>query len=123
MDVFQQEVSGAVIDAMCGTFLLEHYPDFTRDLWTLDNSIMDLFIRKPKLMARGAHHARDRALGAVKSWHAWARSSFDAGSIDSDGDDPYWGSKFFRNRQKMFLDMTGFNEDAVASQELAFIWG
>lgn len=123
MEVFQQDVTGAVIDAMCGTFLLKQHPRFLGDFWNIDRSIMDLFVRAPRFMAREAYRARDDALAAVKAWHAWAKNNFDPESIGPDGDDPYWGTKFFRNRQDMFLNMTGFDADAVASQELAFIWG
>lgn len=123
MDVFQEDVSGAVIDAMCGTFLLEQHPGFLSDFWKIDHNIMKIFVRTPKFLAREAYHARDRALGAVKAWHVWAKQHFVPESVGTDGDDPYWGSKFFRNRQEMFLSMDGFDADAVASQELAFIWG
>jgi cytochrome P450 len=123
MDVFQHHVSGAVIDAMCGHFLLKQHPTFLSDFWKIDHNIMTLFTRTPQFMARNAYRSRDRALDAVKAWHAWAKDNFDPAAIGPDGDDPYWGTKFFRERQDMFLNMTGFNADAVASQELAFIWG
>jgi len=123
MEVFHHDVSGAVIDAMCGTFLLKQHAGFLSDFWKIDHNIMTLFVRTPQFMAKEAYQARDRALGAVKAWHAWAKNNFYTGAIGPDGDDPYWGTKFFRDRQDMFLKMTGFDADAVASQELAFIWG
>ena len=42
--------------------------------------------------------------------------------IDSDGDDSLWGSSFFRKRQKMFLEMDGFDHTAIASEDFGAIW-
>jgi hypothetical protein len=123
MDLFHNEVTSAVMDAMCGTFLIEQNPSFIKNLWTLDHNVMMLFTRTPRILAPWAHASRDSALAAVRDWHTWARENFDPTSIGPDGDDPYWGTRFFRERQDMFYGMGGFNADAVASQELAFIWG
>jgi hypothetical protein len=123
MDLFHHEVTSSVIDAMCGTFLLERHPAFLEDFWTLDHNLMTMFCRTPRILAPRAYAARDRMLAAVQTWHTWARENFDPASIDLNGDDPYWGTRFFRDRQAMFYGMEGFDADAVASQELAFIWG
>ena len=123
MDLFHHDLSAAVLDSMCGPTLVEQNPGFPRDLWILDHNVMTLFGRTPRFLVPNAYGARDRALSAVKKWHAWARENFDAKSVDVDGDDPFWGAKFFRDRQTMFFNMDGFNADAIASQELAFIWG
>ncbi|KAF2746815.1 cytochrome P450 [Sporormia fimetaria CBS 119925] len=123
MEFFQNDVTAAVVDAMCGTHLLEANPGFLEDFWAIDHNVMTLFTRASRFFASQAEAARDRALAAVKNWHQWARYNFDPDSVGPDGDDPYWGTKFFRDRQNMFLGMDGFNADAVASQELAFLWG
>lgn len=123
MDLFHNEVTSSVIDAMCGPFLIDQNPSFLQNLWTLDHNVMTLFARTPNILAPQAHASRDAALAAIKNWHTWARQNFDPSSISADGDDPYWGTKFFRERQDMFYRMEGFDANAVASQELAFIWG
>lgn len=123
MDIFHYGLTAAVLDSMCGTTLVKSNPHFLRDFWTLDHNIMTLFTRTPRFLASGAYEARDRALSTIKEWHTWARANFDAKSVDVNGDDPFWGTKFFRDRQNMFFNMDGFDADAVASHELAFIWG
>ena len=95
----------------------------SKNLWTLDHNIITFFTRVPRILAPGAYASRDSALAAIKNWHTWARENFDPASIGLDGDDPYWGTKFFRERQGMFYKMEGFDADAIASEELAFIWG
>lgn len=123
MDVFHHNVTSAVIDAMCGPFLLLENPTFTTNFWNLDDNLLNLFVRKPRFLASSAYKSRDSVHAAVKKWHSWAKQNFVAESIGADGDDPYWGTMFFRDRQDMFFNMDGFDADAVASQELAFLWG
>ncbi|PLB54898.1 cytochrome P450, partial [Aspergillus steynii IBT 23096] len=123
LDLFHYEVTSSCVDSLCGTYLREHNPDFIKNMWTFDKNVWWLICRIPRFLAPGPHLARDQMLGALKSWSSWAQKDFDSASIDTNGDDPYWGSKFFRLRQEMFQSMSGFAADAIASQNLAFIWG
>lgn len=61
-------------------------------------------------------------LNAVKIWQQHARDNFDDTAVAADGDDPFWGSSFFRERQEMFLEMDGFDYDAIASEDFGAIW-
>ena len=45
VDVFNHDLTSAVIDSMCGPMLLEKYPHFTKDFWTVDRNVMALFTR------------------------------------------------------------------------------
>jgi hypothetical protein len=58
----------------------------------------------------------------VKKWQKHARESYTDAALDTAGDDPFWGTKFFRERQGMFLEMDGFDHDAVASEDFGAIW-
>lgn len=70
-----------------------------------------------------AYETRDKLLGNIKQWHAYARKHFDGTKIDVDGDaDPFWGSEFIRARQDMFMSMDGFDYDALASSDFGAIW-
>ncbi|KAJ8117113.1 hypothetical protein ONZ43_g4285 [Nemania bipapillata] len=61
-------------------------------------------------------------LQQLKSWCKHATSNFDEASIYSDGDgDPFWGSSWTRFRHKNFSAV--FNDDAMASHDLAIAWG
>ncbi|KAE8341152.1 hypothetical protein BDV24DRAFT_151346 [Aspergillus arachidicola] len=97
LDLFLYDTTSSAIDSLCGRYLLRRHPELLKVL--------------------------DRALAALKDWHTWARENFDPASVDEHGDDPYWGTRFFRDRQEMFRAMDGFDADAIASQDLAFLWG
>lgn len=66
--------------------------------------------------------ARNRVLKAVQIWQQHARDKFDDSALGPDGNDPFWGTSFFRERHKMFLEMDGFDYKAIASEDLGAIW-
>lgn len=61
-------------------------------------------------------------MNAVKVWQQHARDNYSDSALDADGDDPFWGSSFFRERQEMFLEMDGFDHAAIASEDFGAIW-
>lgn len=121
-DIFYYKLAPAVVESMCGYALLQRHPEFTKDFWEIDHNSMSFFTGIARIFNLKACRARDRALSAIKEWHSWARENFDPNTIGDDGDDPYWGSKFFRDRQGIFFGMDGFDADALASEELGLIW-
>lgn len=76
----------------------------------------------PWFLAPRAYAARKRVLDSFQLWQQYARDHFEESSIGADGDDPYWGSSFFRKRQGMFLEMDGHNYADISSQDFGFIW-
>jgi hypothetical protein len=123
LDLFNKEITHSVIDSLCGKHLTQQHPGFINNLWELDNGVWKLLLRFPRFLAHGTYAARDSAILAIRDWHSWAAGNFDPVYIDEVSNDPFWGSQFFQDRQKMFQDMDGFNADAIASQDLAFVWG
>lgn len=61
-------------------------------------------------------------LDAVASWQQHARVHSNDSTIDEDEDDKFWGSAFFRKRQKMFLEMDGVDYKSMAYADFGFIW-
>lgn len=123
MDIFQTDVTSAVIDSICGPYLLRENPEFTRDLWNIDDNVLSLIFRLPRFITSKAHASQKRGLAVIKGWYAWARDNFDPGSVSSEGDDPYWGTTYFRELLAMFASVDGFDGNAVASEVFAFLWG
>ncbi|KAJ5179515.1 cytochrome P450 [Penicillium capsulatum] len=123
LDIFETEVTSAVIDSICGPYLLRESPDFTKDLWTVDHNVLNLIFRLPWFITSKAHAAQSRGLAAIKRWYAWAQENFDPGSVSPEGDDPYWGTTYFRELLAMFAAVDGFDATGVASEVFAFIWG
>lgn len=76
----------------------------------------------PWFLAPRAYAVRKRVLSAVQVWQQHARDNFNDSAIDAAGDDPFWGSSFFRKRQKMFLEMDGFDYASTASGDFGAIW-
>jgi len=81
--------------------------------------------RTPQLFAPGAYEAQAEAIAAVKDWQVWASEQFDATTtkLDENGDDPFWGAKFFRERYSAFVYDLGFDPSDMASLELGFLLG
>ncbi|KAI0435793.1 cytochrome P450 [Xylaria telfairii] len=122
MTIFKFDLTVAVMDAMAGPGLMQRHPSFAEDLWAVNDGMVRLLFKLPRFLNRKTHQARLRALAAVHDWQTWAGKNFTPDSIDEDGNDPFWGCKFFRERQEIFAKVDGFGEDAIASEELSFLW-
>ncbi|KAE8330692.1 cytochrome P450 [Aspergillus sergii] len=122
LDLFLYDTTSSAIDSLCGRYLLRRHPELLKVLWTLDDNLWKILWRFSRFLAPASYAARDRALAALKDWHTWARENFDPASVDEHGDDPYWGTRFFRDRQERFRAMDGFDAGAIASQDPAFLW-
>ncbi|KAI1274626.1 cytochrome P450 [Xylaria sp. FL0933] len=122
MKVVGDEATVAILEALCGPYLLALNPDFVESFWNFDRNLQTYLQGIPWFLAPRAYADRKRALDAVKAWQQHARDHFTESAIDADGDDPFWGCSFFRERQAMFLEMDGFDHDAIASQDFGAIW-
>ncbi|KAJ4352588.1 uncharacterized protein N0V89_007937 [Didymosphaeria variabile] len=124
-DFFTSYVTAALLDSMCGKGLLAKNPTFTQAFWTFCDSLPIFMKRTPRIPASQAYKARDEVIAAVQTWQTWASDNFDADTtpLDDDGDDPFWGSKFFRERFSTFVFEMGFDARDMASMELGFLFG
>ncbi|KAF2637119.1 hypothetical protein P280DRAFT_521635 [Massarina eburnea CBS 473.64] len=100
LDFFSNDVTAALLDAMCGKGLLECNPGFTRAFWTFCDNFPTFMKRTPRFLARKA-----------------------TTPLDEDGDDLLWGSAFFRERFSTFVYEMGFDARDMASMELGFLFG
>ena len=133
------ETTVSILNALCGPWLLGLNPNFLQDYWEFDRNLQTYlqgmalerlqcnpsliwFTGVPWFLAPRAYVVRRRVLNAVQTWQQHAREHFDDSALDTNGDDPYWGSSFFRDRQKMFLEMDGFDYAAIASEDFGAIW-
>ena len=125
LDFFVHDVTAALLDAMCGKGLLERNPAFTGAFWTFCDNLPTFMKPTPQFLAPQAYKSREEVLVAVADWQTWASVNFDANTtpLDEDGDDPFWGSKFFRERFSTFVYDMGFAARDMASMELGFLFG
>ncbi|XXH02569.1 hypothetical protein Hte_008946 [Hypoxylon texense] len=122
MKVVGDEATVSILNALCGPYLLSLNPHFLRDYWDFDRNLQTYLQGIPWFLAPRAYAARKRVLTAVKIWPQHARDHCDDSAVGPDGDDPFWGSSFFRDRQRMVLEMDGFDHAAIASQDFGAIW-
>ncbi|CEJ93287.1 hypothetical protein VHEMI08886 [[Torrubiella] hemipterigena] len=120
--LFEGDVSAAIVDALCGPYLLSRHPSFLKNLWMVDQSVDVLFRATPRIFAPKLYAQRDSLIEAVRNWHQYARSTFQIASIDEEGDDPFWGSEIFRNRNYVLSQMDGMDSYARASADFGLIW-
>ncbi|KAF7509612.1 hypothetical protein GJ744_007650 [Endocarpon pusillum] len=105
--------------AFLGSRVLEMNPDLAKDLWTLDEQFLNLVYGLPRFLARSGHEARDRL---VNSASRWLDDAHNHGNIENSEDwDPYFGSRFFREKEKMDQKM-GLDTKSRAGIKLAFLF-
>ncbi|KAF2112887.1 cytochrome P450 [Lophiotrema nucula] len=122
MEIIGNEATVSIIDALCGPYLLRLNPHFLQDFWIFDRNLQTYLQGIPWFLAPKAYAARKRLLKAVEVWQQHARDNYDSSALGADGDDPFWGSSFFRERHEMFLQMDGFDHAAIASVDFGAIW-
>jgi hypothetical protein len=125
LEFFIHDVTGALLDALCGKGLIERNPTFPSAFWIFCDNLPTFMKRTPQFLAPQAYKAREEVLEAVADWQEWASSNFDPNTtpLDGEGDDPYWGSKFFRERYSTFVYDMGFDARDMVSMELGFLFG
>jgi cytochrome P450 len=116
------EATISILNALCGPYFLKLNPQFLEHFWVFDRNLQTYMRNTPWFLAPGAYASRRRVLDAVRKWQQFARDNFTESDVGPDGDDPYWGSSFFRERQAMYLDMDGFDHDTIASPDFGAIW-
>jgi hypothetical protein len=72
LDFFINDVTAALLDAMCGKELLERNPAFTRVFWTFCDNLSTFMKHVPRFLAPQAYNAREEVLAAVVDWQTWA---------------------------------------------------
>ncbi|KAI0415920.1 cytochrome P450 [Xylaria grammica] len=110
----------ATITALCGPHLIALNPGFVADFWDYLNSWPSISKFYPRIFAPKAYGARQRILDGIKRWHAYARqhSDYRNNGADAPSWDEYWGSVWFKVRQRWGQDTGGMNDDALASEDL-----
>lgn len=84
-----QHVFRASTTALCGTTLLEMYPDFDVDYRVWEDNLLGLLFGTPRLFARQAYHARDACVEKPKKW---LQAGYRHSMIEDE--DPSWTPHF-----------------------------
>jgi hypothetical protein len=68
VDFVSDNVTAALIDAMCGKGLLDRNPTFTKAFWTFWDNLPTFMKKTPRFLAPQEYKSRDEALAAVVDW-------------------------------------------------------
>jgi hypothetical protein len=87
--------------ALCGTELLEMYPDFDLDYRVWEDNLLGLLFGTPRLFARQAYRARD---ACVQKLEKWLQAGYQ--HPVKEGEDPDWtpdsGARIMRKRHDLY---------------------
>lgn len=114
----------ANLDAMCSPAMLQVNPEFPRLFWEYNEWVAWFSKGIPRFLMRRGYAVRDQLLDCVKRWHQHAAEQTRRSGVVPEGEeDPFWGSKFFRERRQVLAKVDDYDDDALASEDLASIWG
>jgi hypothetical protein len=106
--------------ALLGSRVLEMNPNLAKDFWVFDENMLKLVYGLPRLLARRGHEARDHLVDSATRWLEDANGN---GDINSTEDwDPYFGSRFVREREKMD-SRTGLGSRSRAAIKVGLLFG
>lgn len=124
MKFWMLPLTASMNEALVGPVLECSNPNFTRDLLKYFTYIQDLMKGLPAWYIPEAYRLRKNLIEDVKKWHAKAREGFRETDIDKEGGaDPWWGSAFMRERQKMLEKVDNWDYDSLASSDFGVLWG
>lgn len=110
--------------ALCGPYLFELNPSIVEDFWEFDRNMPNLFKNIPRWMIPNAYRVRDKVLAEIKKWHLYSRERCDVKDeeIREVEWEPYFGSKYTRERQRLLGAIDGHDDDALVANDLAMLW-
>ncbi|KAK3099115.1 hypothetical protein LTR53_019041, partial [Teratosphaeriaceae sp. CCFEE 6253] len=120
-ELLWQNIFTSSTTALCGSTLLEMYPDFDRDYRTWEDNMLAMLFGKPRLFARSAYAARD---ATVKRLETWLEAGYNATTRDDEDVEwePNFGARVIRKRHA-FYKQQDLSLHAQAGFDLIFLAG
>ncbi|KAL3296482.1 7-alpha-hydroxycholest-4-en-3-one 12-alpha-hydroxylase [Colletotrichum asianum] len=122
-DLVRTEIFHAATEAFSGDHIFRLCPNLCKEFWEFDEALPSLISGTPKFLNGKALAARAVLLQNIKTWHKFARDTFDGNDIEAVQAEwePIYGARIMRERQKMFKNIET-SEDGSASYDLGLIW-
>lgn len=117
-----RHVFEAATRSMFGTYLFSLNPTLAEDFWNHNRFIGALFMGLPRWLNPVAYRAREKMLKNFVRWQKYAREHCDIADLGDVEWEPYYGSKYTRERQNFLTTRGIINETARAAENFAFIW-
>lgn len=118
----EKRVFEAAVRSMFGTYMLSLNPTLAEDFWSFNKAIGTLFMGLPRWWSPTAYRKRDRMLRSIERWQRHAQEHRDIEEIGDLDWEPYYGSKFIRERQSLLTKRGIMDETARAAENFAFMW-
>ena len=123
VDFFLYPSTAALNRALTGPLLDCINPTFQQDFIDFIPHCTAMMTGLPKWCMPKAYALQNKLVSNVKQWHAIARARFQESDVDSEGFDPWFGSQLMRERQNFLPNIDDWDADAVASADIALLWG
>lgn len=112
----------ASVEALCGTRIFAVNPTLARDFRAFYAAVPTLLKGLPRVLAPGAHAARERMLESLKRWNRAAREEAPLEAAGP-GWDEWWGCEFVKERKRLYGRMAGgVDEDGMAADDLILLF-
>ena len=95
----EKHVFEAAIRSMFGTYLFSLNPTLAEDFWNYNRCIGALFVGLPRWLNPAAYKAREKMLKNLERWQKYAPEHCDIANLGDVESQPYYGSKYTRERQ------------------------
>ncbi|KAL8754254.1 MAG: hypothetical protein Q9184_005168 [Pyrenodesmia sp. 2 TL-2023] len=118
----EKRVFEAAVRSMFGTYMLSLNPTLAEDFWNFNKVIGTLFAGLPRWLSPAAYRKRDKMLRSIERWQRHAQEHRDVEQIGDLDWEPYYGSKFIRERQSLLTKRGIMDETARAAENFAFMW-
>ncbi|KAL8860686.1 MAG: hypothetical protein Q9178_003039 [Gyalolechia marmorata] len=124
LDYWLPPMTSAMNEALAGPILECVNPTFADDLLEYYPYLHSLLKGVPRWIIPKAYKLQKSLLRDVATWHAIARARFQESDIDkTTGRDPWWGSAFMRERQKILGRVDGWDAHSIAASDFGIFWG
>ena len=120
----QNLVFPAATESIFGSALLDLNPNLTEHFWNFERNIPTLLKQVPRWLAPAAYRSRDKMLGILKRWHAYAneRTDFTKVGVKDPDWEPFLGTKFVKERQRFLHDIDIMDAGGRASEDLGLLF-
>ena len=117
-------MTSAMNEALAGPIIECVNPNFTSDLLEYYPYMHNLFRRVPGWWMLKTRRLQKSMIRDVKIWHSIAKARFQESDVDPrTARDPWWGSAFMRERQRILTGVENWDADAIASSDFGIFWG
>ena len=116
----QNLVFPAGTETLFGSTISSLHPTLTEDFWAFSDTIPTLLKGLPRWLAPYSYKKRDKMLQMIKEWHTLIDQRIESPKLRTAELhwEPNLGSRYIRERQKIFRSLDVMDADGRASEDL-----